>query len=50
MRGSWAGAMGLTQFMPSEFYGSGIDMDGDGKLDLFGSTADSLGSAARQLQ
>lgn len=50
MRGSWAGAMGLTQFMPSEFYGSGIDMDGDGKLDLFGSTADALGSAARQLQ
>jgi hypothetical protein len=36
--------------MPSEFYGSGIDLDGDGKLDLFGSTADALGSAARQLQ
>ena len=50
MRGSWAGAMGLTQFMPSEFYGSGIDLDGDGRLDLFGSTADALGSAARQLQ
>lgn len=50
MRGSWAGAMGLTQFMPSEFYGSGIDLDGDGKLDLFHSTADALGSAARQLQ
>ena len=50
MRGSWAGAMGLTQFMPSEFYASGIDLDGDGKLDLFGSTADALGSAARQLQ
>ncbi len=50
MRGSWAGAMGLTQFMPSEFYGSGLDFDKDGKLDLFGSTADALGSAARQLQ
>jgi len=50
MRGSWAGAMGLTQFMPSEFYGSGIDLDGDGRLDLFDSTADALGSAARQLQ
>ena len=50
MRGSWAGAMGLTQFMPSEFYGSGVDLDGDGKLDLFGSTADALGSAAKQLQ
>jgi lytic murein transglycosylase len=50
MRGSWAGAMGLTQFMPSEFYGSGVDLDHDGKLDLFGSTADALGSAAKQLQ
>lgn len=50
LRGSWAGAMGLTQFMPSEFYGSGLDFDKDGKLDLFGSTADALGSAARQLQ
>ncbi|MFN3743921.1 MAG: lytic murein transglycosylase [Hyphomicrobiaceae bacterium] len=50
MRGSWAGAMGLTQFMPSEFYGSGVDFDRDGKLDLFGSVADALGSAARQLK
>jgi lytic murein transglycosylase len=50
MRGSWAGAMGLTQFMPSEFYASGVDLDRDGKLDLFGSVADALGSAAKQLQ
>jgi lytic murein transglycosylase len=50
MRGSWAGAMGLTQFMPSEFYASGVDLDHDGKLDLFGSTADALGSAAQQLK
>ncbi len=50
MRGSWAGAMGLTQFMPSEFYASGVDLDHDGKLDLFGSTADALGSAAKQLK
>lgn len=50
MRGSWAGAMGLTQFMPSEFYGSGVDLDRDGKLDLFGSTADALGSAGKQLK
>lgn len=50
MRGSWAGAMGLTQFMPSEFYGSGVDLDRDGRLDLFGSTADALGSAGKQLQ
>lgn len=50
MRGSWAGAMGLTQFMPSEFYASGVDLDHDGKLDLFGSTADALGSAGKQLK
>jgi lytic murein transglycosylase len=50
MRSSWAGAMGLTQFMPSEFYGSGLDLDGDGRIDLFGSLPDALGSAARQLE
>lgn len=50
MRASWAGAMGLTQFMPSEFYSSAIDMDGDGRIDLFGSVADALGSAATQLK
>lgn len=49
-RSSWAGAMGLTQFMPTEFYSSGIDFDGDGRLDLFGSIPDALGSAARQLK
>ncbi len=50
MRSSWAGAMGLTQFMPSEFYGSGHDLDGNGKIDLFHSIPDALGSAAKQLQ
>jgi lytic murein transglycosylase len=50
MRASWAGAMGLTQFMPSEFYSSAVDMDGDGRIDLFGSVADALGSAAMQLK
>ncbi len=50
MRASWAGAMGLTQFMPSEFYGSAIDLDGDKRIDLFGSVADALGSAATQLK
>lgn len=50
MRASWAGAMGLTQFMPSEFYSSAIDGDGDGRIDLFGSVADALGSAANQLK
>ena len=50
MRSSWAGAMGLTQFMPTEFYGSGHDLDGDGRIDLFNSVPDALGSAAKQLK
>lgn len=50
MRSSWAGAMGLTQFMPSEFYSSTVDIDGDGRIDLMNSVPDALGSAARQLQ
>ncbi|MFM9938590.1 MAG: lytic murein transglycosylase [Hyphomicrobiaceae bacterium] len=49
-RSSWAGAMGLTQFMPTEFYTSGLDLDGDGRLDLFNSVPDALGSAAQQLK
>ena len=31
MRSSWAGATGLTQFLPSEYYKHGVDFDGDGK-------------------
>ena len=50
LTGSWAGAMGLTQFMPSEFYIMGHDLDGDGRVDIWGSVADALGSAARQLR
>jgi lytic murein transglycosylase len=50
MKSSWAGAMGLTQFMPSEFYSSAIDLDGDGRIDLYGSVADALGSAGQQLK
>lgn len=50
MRSSWAGAMGLTQFMPSEFYSSAHDLDGDGRIDLFTSVPDALGSAAKQLK
>lgn len=49
MRSSWAGAIGLTQFMPSEYYQHADDGDGDGKVDLFGSVPDALASAARQL-
>ena len=50
MKSSWAGAMGLTQFMPSEFYQSAYDLDKDGKADLFNSIPDALGSAAKQLK
>jgi len=50
MKASWAGAMGLTQFLPTEFYEHGLDLDGDGRIDLFGSVPDALGSAARQLK
>ena len=50
MRSSWAGAMGLTQFLPTEFYASGHDLDGDGRVDLLNSVPDALGSAAKQLK
>ncbi|WP_198783135.1 lytic murein transglycosylase [Shewanella putrefaciens] len=50
MVGSWAGAMGHTQFMPSAYAKYAIDGDGDGKADLWNSTADALTSAANFLQ
>ena len=49
MRGSWAGAMGLTQFLPSEFYKYAVDFDGDGRRDIWHSVPDALASAAKQL-
>ncbi len=49
MRSSWAGATGLTQFLPSEFYRHGVDLDGDGRVDIWHSVPDALASAARQL-
>lgn len=49
MRSSWAGAMGLTQFLPSDFYKHGVDMDGDGRRDIWKSVPDALASAAKQL-
>jgi lytic murein transglycosylase len=49
MRSSWGGALGLTQFLPSEFYKYGTDFDGDGRADIFRSVPDALASAARQL-
>jgi lytic murein transglycosylase len=49
MRSSWAGAMGLTQMLPSDVYKNGVDFDGDGKIDIFRSVPDALASAAKQL-
>src|SRR3981189_3317645 len=49
LRSSWAGATGLTQFLPSEFYKHGIDFDGDGRRDIWHSVPDALASAAKQL-
>jgi lytic murein transglycosylase len=49
LRGSWAGAMGQTQFIPSTFLASAVDQDGDGRRDIWSSSADSLASAANLL-
>jgi len=49
LRSSWGGAMGLTQFLPSEFYKYAVDFDGDGKKDIWTSIPDALASAAQQL-
>lgn len=47
--GSWAGAMGNTQFIPTTFRDYAVDFDGDGRKDLWKSEADALGSAANYL-
>jgi membrane-bound lytic murein transglycosylase B len=46
IRGSYAGAMGLPQFMPSSWTKFAVDFDGDGRIDLFGSPQDAIGSVA----
>ena len=46
IRGSYAGAMGLQQFMPSSWAKFAVDFDGDGRIDLFGSPTDAIGSVA----
>lgn len=49
MVGSWAGAFGQTQFMPSTYLELGIDFDGDGRRDLVNSVPDALASTANFL-
>ena len=47
MTGSWAGAMGQTQFMPTVFLRNAVDEDGDGQRDIWGSMPDVLASTAK---
>jgi lytic murein transglycosylase len=49
MKSSWAGAMGLTQFLPSDYMKYAVDFDGDGRADIWNSVPDALASAAKQL-
>ena len=49
LKGSWAGAMGQTQFLPSNYISTAVDGDGDGKRDIWGSPNDALASAANLL-
>ena len=49
LKGSWAGAMGQTQFMPDNYLRLGVDQTGDGLVDIWGSDADALASAANLL-
>ena len=50
LTGSWAGAFGQTQFMPSTFFASAVDFDGDGRRDIVASVPDALASTAKFLQ
>ena len=50
MTGSWAGAMGQTQFMPSSYLQYAVDYDGDGHRDIWKSTPDALASIANYLK
>jgi lytic murein transglycosylase len=49
MIGSWAGAMGQTQFLPADFLAYAVDADGDGRRDIWGSIADVMASTANRL-
>ncbi|QJR12933.1 Tn3 family transposase TnXax1 [Usitatibacter rugosus] len=50
LKGSWAGAFGHTQFMPSTFQRLAVDFDGDGRRDVVSSVPDALGSTANYLK
>lgn len=49
LKGSWAGALGHTQFIPTSYLKYGIDIDGDGRRDIWGSVPDALATAANLL-
>jgi lytic murein transglycosylase len=50
LKGSWAGATGYPQFLPSVYLRTGIDGDGDGKVDIWGSELDTLASIGNYLR
>jgi lytic murein transglycosylase len=50
MKGSWAGAMGQTQFMPSSFMKYAVDFNGDGRKDIWSNRQDAIGSTANYLK
>jgi membrane-bound lytic murein transglycosylase B len=50
LKGSWAGAMGQTQFMPTSFIEHAVDFDGDGRRDIWHSEADVFGSIANYVK
>jgi membrane-bound lytic murein transglycosylase B len=50
LKGSWAGAMGQPQFMPSSFLRNAVDFDNDGRIDIWGSIPDVFGSMANYLK
>jgi membrane-bound lytic murein transglycosylase B len=49
LKGSWSGAMGQSQFIPSSYHNFAVDYDGDGRRDIWGTTADVFASIANYL-